>query len=130
MKRTIYILTSLLLGSCSSKTNWELEGQDEFLTADIWLIDSIVGSEEFISDEIYFTTDNRFYRIALYYEDYLIDSSLTWTNDEVIDPDQGVQYRIEVIDSNHILLETNDQKLHAFRWLDYKPEILSDRLQN
>ena len=94
------------------------------------MLDSIYGSKEFIQDWVYFTPNNKFWRCSWYNESYVIDSSLTYSNQEVSLNGQ-LKYSIYSIDTSSILLVTpDDNVLRCKRWNAYDPERIANFIQS
>ena len=113
--------------SCNSDRTTSYESKvpltKEFLNHE-WMMDSVYGSKEFIQDWVYFTPNDKFWRCSHYNENQLIDSSLTFKDNEVFDNGQ-LKYSIFSLDSNNIILVSSDKKVfHCRSWNNFNQKYI------
>jgi hypothetical protein len=85
----------------------------EFLTSE-WLIDSIDGADSFIQEWVYFTPENKFWRLSYYNDTYIIDSSLEIRGNSIFKGNKR-KYSVYSVDSNHLVLTDEDKIYHLQR---------------
>src|SRR5690606_13276763 len=124
---TILLLSIIGLLSCNSGNSIKYESKIP-LTKDFlvhqWMLDSLYGSEKFIQDIVYFTPNNKFWRLSHYSESQLIDSSFTYKDNKVFDNGK-LKYSVFSLDSNNIILVRTDNKVfRCRRWNQFEQEDL------
>lgn len=102
------IILSLFLGCNTSQIKPEsyrskIPITKKFLTSE-WLIDSVIGLDSFIQEWVYFTNDDKFWRLSYYNDTYVIDSSLEVKDNKIFSEGQLI-YTVYGVDSNRLILD-------------------------
>lgn len=122
MKLQFLFLSFLILACVEQKQNYppSIKVTQDFLEGR-WMLDSIIGKDDWKQDWLYFTDDDKFWQFSKYNESYLIEKELGWKKDKII-KNGKTKYLITPLDSQHIILHGTNEKFHCKRWGDFERE--------
>lgn len=118
LKLTASIILFVLLGCNTSRSEREsykskIPITKQYLSSE-WLVDSVSGLDSFTQEWVYFTHDDKFWRLSYYNDTYVVDSSLEVKGDKIFSRGQ-LKYSLYSVDSNRMILAGKGKAYHLQR---------------